>query len=247
MRDTPEQHSWISEIELALIKGDNAKEVAIDNGPKVKLGQCLKQPLVWIIAFSFFSYSWALNTFLSWFPTYLVNTHHINIHDLAISGSIPWLAGTLGLAIGGIVTDWIGKKTGKTTASRKWLTVICLLGVAAAFFPSALVTSTVGAVTLMAVAVFLLYLTGAQYWAIIAETYPLSHLGGIGGFVNALANLAGIVAPIVTGAFVQSTGSWGAGFIVGAFVLLIGALGLAIFGKVSNKSLLSAPSNSQKM
>ncbi|MBL4954726.1 MFS transporter [Neobacillus sp. YIM B02564] len=234
MRDKPEQHPWISAMELAVINEGREKETSVDNGPKATLGQCLKKPLVWIIAFSFFSYSWALNTFLSWFPTYLVNAHHINIHDLAISGSIPWIAGTIGLASGGIVTDWIGKKTGKTTASRKWLTVICLLGVAAAFIPSTMVTSTTGAVTLMAFAVFLLYLTGAQYWAIIAETFPLSHLGGIGGFVNALANLAGIVAPIVTGAVVQSTGSWGSGFVVGAIILAIGALSLAFFGKVGN-------------
>lgn len=247
MRDKPEQHPWITTQELALINDGGAKDSPADHGPKATLGQCLKQPLVWIIAFSFFSYSWALNTFLGWFPTYLVNTHHINIHDLAISGSIPWLAGTIGLAIGGIVTDWIGKKTGNTTASRKWLTVICLLGVAAAFVPSAMVKSTVGAVALMAFAVFLLYLTGAQYWAIIAESFPISHLGGIGGFVNALANLAGIAAPIVTGFFVQSTGSWGAGFVVGAIILVIGALSLAIFGKVGNSSISSIASNSKQM
>lgn len=237
VRDTPEQHPWITVKELAAIKENsqpNTSTEDADKGPSLTLSQCLKKPLVWIIAFAFFGYSWALNTFLGWFPTYLVQVHHIDIKTLAISGSIPWIAGAIGLAFGGIITDWIGKRTGNLLASRKWFTVICLLGVAAAFAPSAMVTSTSSAVALMALAIFLLYLTGAQYWAIIAETFPTTYLGGIGGFVNFLANLAGIFAPIVTGAAVDMTHNWETGFFIAAAILVIGALSLAFF-KISQK------------
>ena len=86
----------------------------------------------------------------------------------------------------------------------------------------------------MALAIFLLYLTGAQYWAIIAETFPTTYLGGIGGFVNFLANLAGIFAPIVTGAAVDMTHNWETGFFIAAAILVIGALSLAFF-KISQK------------
>lgn len=238
VRDTPEQHPWITMKELAIIKENTRTSTVTEStaqGPALTLGQCLTKPLVWIIAFAFFGYSWALNTFLGWFPTYLVQVHHIDIKTLAISGSIPWIAGAIGLALGGIITDWIGKRTGNLLGSRKWFTVICLLGVAAAFAPSAMVASTGSAVALMALAIFLLYLTGAQYWAIIAETFPTEYLGGIGGFVNFLANLAGIVAPIVTGAAVDATHNWETGFFIAAAIVVIGALSLAFF-KISKEN-----------
>ena len=189
----------------------------------------MKKPLVWIISLTFFGYSWALNTFLGWFPTYLVQVHHINIQTLAISASLPWIAGAIGLALGGIITDYIGKKSGNLLASRKWFTVICLLGVALTFVPSAMVTSTTEAVAFMALAIFLLYLTGAQYWAIIAEFFPANYLGSIGGFVNFLANLAGIAAPIITGFVVDTTQSWVSGFLVAAGIVTLGSLILAFY------------------
>ncbi|GMA60726.1 hypothetical protein [Alicyclobacillus fastidiosus] len=176
-----------------------------------------------------------LFTFLNWFPDYLVQARHINIKNLAISGGIPWVAGAIGIIIGGLLTDWLGRKTGKTTVVRKWVVVISLLGAGAAFVPSALASSLISAVTLMAVSVFLLYLTGAQYFAIIAEVVPSSRVGGVMGFVHFIANLAGILAPSITGALVGMTHTWSIGFAIGAVMAGIGALGLAVFGKVKTK------------
>ena len=49
----------------------------------------------------------------------------------------------------------------------------------------------------MAVSVFFMYLTGNTYWAIILDTVEKGRIGGVGGFVHLIANLAGIVAPAV--------------------------------------------------
>jgi MFS transporter, ACS family, hexuronate transporter len=86
------------------------------------------------------------------------------------------------------------------------------------------------AVTLMAVSVFFMYLTGNTYWAIILDTVEKDRVGGVGGFVHLIANTAGIVAPAVTGFMVQATG----GSYVGAFglagaIAILGALSVAVF------------------
>jgi ACS family hexuronate transporter-like MFS transporter len=239
VRDKPEQHPWITAKELAHIQsGDLARtQEFADDGSVPTVRQYLKSPLVWTIAIAFFGYSWVLFTFLSWFPTYLVQARHIDIKSLAISGSIPWLAGALGIVVGGLLTDWLGRKTGNTTRVRKNVIVVCLLGAGIAFAPSALATTVNSAVALMAVSCFLLYMTGAQYFAIIAEVVPTSRVGGVMGFVHFFANCAGIFAPSVVGAFVGLSHSWSAGFIIGAALAVIGALGLAIFGKTEKKSI----------
>jgi MFS transporter, ACS family, hexuronate transporter len=234
VRDKPEQHPWITAKELAYLNGGDfgkRPEFAAD-GTVPPVSKYLKQPLVWSTAFAFFGYAWVLFTFLSWFPIYLVQARHLDIKSLAISASIPWITGTIGMAIGGVITDWIGRKTGNPAKARKWFMVICLIGVGITFAPSAMVQSVTGAVTLMAISVFLLYLTGAQYFSIIADLVPSSRIGGVAGFVHFIANTAGIVAPIITGALVTSTGQWGWGFGIGAIVIAIGALGMAFFGKI---------------
>ena len=44
-------------------------------------------------------------------------------------------------------------------------------------------------------------------WAIIQDTVRGENIGGVGGFVHAVANCAGIIGPAVTGFIVQATGT----------------------------------------
>jgi ACS family D-galactonate transporter-like MFS transporter len=61
-------------------------------------------------------------------------------------------------------------------------------------------------------------------WTLLTDVAPKRHLGLSGGIFNLVANLAGIITPIVIGIIVGATGSFfGALFYVGA-VAAIGAL-----------------------
>jgi ACS family hexuronate transporter-like MFS transporter len=60
------------------------------------------------------------------------------------------------------------------------------------------------------------------------------NVGGVGGFIHFLANLAGIIGPAVTGYIVQATG----GVYTSAFVL---AGGLAVLGAVASLVFIREP------
>lgn len=231
VRDKPEQHPWISQKELDTIRNGylaRRPEFAAD-GETLSVLQYIKKPYVLSTAIAFFGYAWVLYTFLGWFPVYLIKAHGINIKDLAISASIPWITGTIGTVLGGVITDWIGRKTGKPAAARKWFIVVCLLLVGIAFAPIATISTLFGAVTLMSIVSFLLYLTCAQYFSFITDTVPSARLGGVMGFVHFIANTAGIFAPAVTGFLYQATNSWVMGFGAGAVIVVAGALCMAAF------------------
>jgi ACS family hexuronate transporter-like MFS transporter len=236
VRDTPESHPWMTVSELAALNSGRLPRkpemVVDDTAPPV--GFYLRRPIVWTTAFAFFGYAWVLYVFLSWFPLYLVQAHHIQIKSLAISATIPWIAGAFGFVSGGYLSDAIARRTGNAAQARKWTMVACLIAVGLAFAPSAFVQSVGAAVTLMSVCVFLLYLTGAQYFAILADTVPASRLGGVGGFVHFIANCAGILAPAITGSLVSATHSWVSGFVVGGGIVILGAIGVALFGRLDN-------------
>lgn len=60
--------------------------------------------------------------------------------------------------------------------------------------------------------------------SIVALIAPEGSVGAVGGIVNFMNNLLGIVAPIATGFIVSATGSFAIGFIVAAVVLVVGIL-----------------------
>lgn len=91
------------------------------------LGSYLREPSVLAIAFAFFGYGYLLYFFLSWFPSYLTMERHLSIKDMSVVAAIPWLMGFVGYILGGAVSDWVLKVTGRAVFARKVVLVVCLL------------------------------------------------------------------------------------------------------------------------
>ncbi|WP_028549454.1 MFS transporter [Paenibacillus sp. UNC451MF] len=206
------------------------------NAPVGKSGKTpltfyLKQPTVLFTAVAFFAYNYILFFFLTWFPSFLTDARHLNVKEMSFATMIPWTVGFIGFTMGGFIIDYIYKKTGNALFSRKVVLVTCLLGSAVSIGFAGLVTTTTGAVTLMALAVFFLYLTAITYWSIIQDTVEKERVGGVGGFMHFLANISGIIGPTVTGFIVQSTGKFTSAFLLAGGIAVIGALCVAFFVK----------------
>jgi ACS family hexuronate transporter-like MFS transporter len=191
----------------------------------------LKQPTVLFTALAFFSYNYTLFFFLTWFPSYLTMAHGLNVKDMSIATVIPWLLGFLGLALGGFISDFVFKKTGRMMFSRKVVLVTCLLACAGCIAFAGIVKTLYPAVILVALAVFFLYLTGAIYWAIIQDTVPAARVGGVSGFMHFLANTSGIIGPTLTGFLVEFTGSFTSAFLLAGTLTVIGAVCVARYVK----------------
>jgi len=233
VRDNPDVHPWATREEADDLRNEDlASNGAVDTTGR-SLGSYLVDPFVLATALAFFAYAWVLYTFLAWFPVYLVDAEHVQLKSVAWVGMIPWVLGVVGYMAGGIMTDWIASKTGKPAESRKWVVILGLIGTAVLLGCIGLVHSLWPAVALMSGVVFLLYLTGAQYFLLISDTMPNSKLGGIVGFVHFIANTAGIFAPLLVGYIVDKTGSWALTFGVSAAVCVAGVVVMIIWGRVS--------------
>ena len=225
--ETPASHPTISADERRVIEADRAtKDVVADPAP---LGFYLRQPTVLATAMAFFGYNYILFFFLTWFPSYLIQARHLSIKDMSLASVLPWLLGFVGLALSGILTDAIYRRTGRALEARKLVLCVCLgiAGVSVAL--AGLVETTGGALALMSCAVFFLYLTGGTYWAIIQDTVPGARIGSVGGFIHALANCAGIIGPTVTGLLVQGTGAFTSAFVLAGAVAALGVAAVVIF------------------
>ncbi|MUU69711.1 MFS transporter [Pseudarthrobacter sp. GA104] len=234
VRDRPDMHPWarLQDVEeqreriTAMPENSGA-----DEADALPLRHYFKMPIIWSTAIAFFGYAWVLYTFLTWFPVYLTQERGVNLKELAVAGTIPWVFGVIGFVLGGLITDRIARRTGKPATARAVMIVAGLTVTAVLFALIGLADSTVAAVALMAAVVFVLYLTGAQYFAIVADIVPGRRVGGVMGFVHAIANLAGIAAPFIVGAIIDNTGSWATTFTLSGAVCIVGAALMAIFGR----------------
>jgi sugar phosphate permease len=86
------------------------------------------------------------------------------------------------------------------------------------------VTSLGMAVACITVSSVFLFVTPQICWALIQDIVPKNRVGGTGGFVHLLANLAGIIAPTLTGLVVQYGGGYNVSFIISAAVCALGML-----------------------
>ncbi|MDU2063507.1 MAG: MFS transporter [Sporomusaceae bacterium] len=224
--DHPRQSRRVSPEELQEIEAGQITTAEVKG--KTSLAYFLKQPTVLATAIAFFASNYILYFFLTWFPSYLVMAQGLSLKDMAIVSVIPWLIGFIGQVGGGFVSDAVYRKTGKLMFSRKVVIVSCLIGSAIGVSLGGMATTAFGAVALMSLTIFCQYLTTSNYWAIIQDTVKGENVGGVGGFVHFLSNLAGIVGPAVTGYIVQSSGgNFSAAFLLAGALAIIGALAVA--------------------
>lgn len=188
---------------------------------------------------AFFSYAYVLYFFLSWFPTYLVRNYHLSLQEMGFVSMIPWLAGTIGLAAGGVLCDALSRFIGNDLLARKRLIGFCLFTTAICVGFAGRMTSVVGVMVLMTIGVFALYGTSSLYYALVLKIVPDHVSGSVSGFINLAANLAGVVAPMATGYMLAWSGSFSSAFALAAGVALVGAAAILVLVK-SNQRIVSA-------
>jgi ACS family hexuronate transporter-like MFS transporter len=228
--DLPRQSSRVLPAELSEIEGGQVK-ASVSQGSARPLSFFLKQPAILSTALAFFACNYIIYFFLTWFPSYLVMAHNVSLKNMSIVTMIPWLIGAIGQAGGGFVSDYFYKITGNLMRSRKLVIVPCLIGSAISVGFCGVTKSASAAVVLMSIGVFFMYATISSYWAIIQDTVRSENVGGVGGFVHFLSNIAGIIGPSATGFLVQRSGSFTSAFLLTAGLGLAGSLAVAFFAK----------------
>lgn len=141
---------------------------------------------------------------------------------MSIIGVIPWLGAAVGFLGGGFLTDLLGKKLGNVILARKIMLTVGLGVAAACVLITTQVASLGMAVACITVSSVFLFVTPQICWSLIQDIVPKNRVGGTGGFVHLLANLAGIIAPALTGMVVQFGGGYNVAFVISAAVCGVG-------------------------
>lgn len=163
--------------------------------------------------------------FITWFPIYLVQARGMSILKAGFIASIPAVFGFVGGVLGGVISDWLMRKTGSLNIARKTPIVLGMLLSISMVVCNYVDTEWV-VVFFMALAFFGKGI-GALGWAVMADTAPKEISGLSGGLFNMFGNASGIITPIAIGYIIAINGSYNGALIyvgIHAFVAVMSYL-----------------------
>ncbi len=161
---------------------------------------------------------------VAWLPDYLERVFGVSVAQTGILAAIPQVAGFVGGALGGFLSDRLAARGIDPIDSRRILTVgglvLCALFTAAAPFA----TTTASVVTLLSISMFFGYGAGSCSWALGASLTPPRLVATLESIQNIGGSIGGALAPLVTGIIVDRTHTFTPAFLLASVAALAGAV-----------------------
>jgi MFS family permease len=206
---------------LAKDDRDDARKISSAQRDVRSAGALFRTRAMWATVIGTFCYNYFLFFSLTWLPAYLVESRNLTLSSMSIYTMFSF-AGTGTVAIlAGATADWMIRCGANPLTTRRWFTIAGLLAASTEVF-GAMSASTNVALFFAIFSMTGLGLATANYWAITQTLFPGVAAGRVAGIQNTALNLAGIVAPIITGWLKQITGSYMAPMQTIWVVLIIG-------------------------
>ncbi len=170
------------------------------------------------LGFFCFDYYWYL--LVNWLPDYLVTVRHFTILGAGMFAALPFLIFGVSEPAGGWLADRLMRRGWNETRTRKGIVTAAFL-TGLLLIPASRVANAHAAVALIAGGSLVGLATG-NLLVILQCCAPSTEVGLWTGFENLFGNVAGVLAPIVTGFLIARTGSYAPGFLLAALTLIAG-------------------------
>ena len=222
----PSEDQSLSAAERDFIRQGGAQpEDRVRAAKGAPLGYLLRQRKVWGLVLGFASYNYTFYLLLTWLPSYLSSTHHIDLLHSVLYTSLPWLFATFtDILMGGWLVDKLIQRGRDASLVRQAILIggttlgLGLLGAAYA-------QSTTVALIWISLAIGGLAAAAPVGWSIPSLIAPRESVGTLGGILNFGNQLSAIAAPIATGYIAQATHSFFWAFAAAAAFLVVGIAG----------------------
>lgn len=199
---------------------DKSERETRRDGPR--MADILRKREAWGTFIGAFSYTYAYFFLLTWLPSYLVQERRLSLATMGVLGSIPFAVSAISAVLCGWASDvWI-RAGGTPTRVRKTFVVSGLL-LSMATLPSAVVPSLTASMLLLNISYVAFGMYASNHWAITQTLAGVEAAGKWSGIQNTIGALAGVVAPIMTGWIVQTTGAFFWAFASAAALAVVGA------------------------
>jgi D-galactonate transporter len=217
----PRQHRSVTQQEIAYIEAD--QEPPVTQEASVTWRELFRFRTMWAMMIGFFCVNFVAYFFITWFPSYLVDTYHLSLLKFGFFGMIPGIASMIGGWCGGLFSDYLVRRGTDITKARKIPLVGGLLGTSV--IALAAISPSLGtALAALSAAYFSSTFAAASVWALPSDVAPTpAHVGSIAGIQNTTANLAEVISPLLMGVLKAVTDSFVLPLLIAGAVALVGA------------------------
>jgi len=217
LTDEPEQATWLAQDErewlATTIRGEQA---AAERRHGLSLGQALRHPTVLLLCLILFACQLGSYGLQFWVPQIVQGMAGFTNIEIGLISAIPYVAAAIGMVAIGASSD----RSGERILHLAIPTVVGAIG----FVVSALYTAPVPGMIAISVAAVGVIATRGPFWALPGQFLTGRAAAGGIALINLFASISGFVASYVVGYLTDLTGSYAAGLLFLAFVMLIGAL-----------------------
>jgi MFS transporter, ACS family, D-galactonate transporter len=174
-----------------------------------------------LLGYFCFDYYWYF--LITWLPSYLINQRGMTLLKAGISASLPFLVFGICLPLGGWIADQLIRRGWDPARARKGIITVAFLS-GLLIIPAAYVTNA-NAALLLIMGGCLVGLSAPNQLVLLQSCTPPKEIGLAVGVYNTVGNIAGILAPLITGFVIKhSRGSYTSAFVFAAVMLAASTL-----------------------
>ena len=198
------------------------RSIQKDSQGAPSLPEFLRLRSAWGTCFGLFCSNYVNYFLITWLPFYLVRGRHFTMDNMAKIGGTAYLLGAGCATAAGWLSDrWISAG-GTPTRVRKTFVAGGIVGAGACLALSA-ASGPVLCIAMVVLGVIFFGIGSSNIWAITQTLAGPQAAGRWTGFQNFVGNLAGVVAPAITGFVLDRTGHFSWAFAILLVVTLAGA------------------------
>ncbi len=219
----PEHAPWLPEAERRMILAQRSPGGTTDTHA-MKLRELLSYQTMWGLFLTQGCVNYTQYLFLTWLPSYLVQSRGLNILHSGLDTGICYLGAALLTILFGRLCDALLTPAAVRAGKRRYAVVILAAGAAVMVFAPFTESQPV--------LLGLIMVSLACVQSVFVNTYSLTNdllhagrsIGTAVGWIQFGGNIFGLAAPICTGYIVAATGSFTSAFLLAGGLLLTGAV-----------------------
>jgi MFS transporter, ACS family, glucarate transporter len=211
-RNSPEEHRSVTPAERALIASTTRGREGSESGApntSAPWARLLRSSRLWCLLAAAFGSTFMWQFYITWFPTYLREHRGMSLTESSFYAGLPLLLGVGANWIGGLLTDFVGRR--KDDRFARTLIGFVSLTSGAVLMSAGIWCSQPGVAALLmglAAGAVDLYLGAA--WSSATDIGGTSG-GAVAGLMNAASNCAGFASPALMGWVLQRSDDWNLG------------------------------------
>jgi MFS family permease len=206
--------AWTAIAQRHVLHSDASQ---LSDAPPMEL--ILREPSLWGASLAHFCGNFLLYFEVAWIPYYLVNERHWSLQQMAAIGGTTFLLGGVSNILSGAIADRFIRAGVSPTLVRKATFGIGAIGAAIGMIGCGY-SGNVGSAAWLMFAGFFGGCLGVNTFVVAQTLAGPKATGRWVGIQNMLANIAGIIAPALTGILVDRTGSFKVPFTIAALMAM---------------------------